>query len=248
MVFITSCANVKNEFVVTDKSMEETINIGATVEYKKLDKVSKNDIVVFYNPKNNKPACLRVIGFPGEKIEIIKGKVLINDKEYTRVLSSNSIYTVYSKKANNFSKVKKYNFKPYSDNYGMVCITRNQLEEILREKLVDSIYQLGFDSSYIYPEIIKTRSSRHFNHYYFGPISIPQIGDTILKDDQMLIDGFSNFDSDNFIIDDQYYFCIGDSFSDAMDSRVFGLIPRKKIIGKVSYINNVTNINVESQE
>lgn len=246
LTIICSCSNNRPEFVVLDRNMESTLNIGAIVRYKKTDKIKRNDIVCFFSPKTNKLCCLRVIGFPGDRIEILKGQVLINNQKYNITTSANLIYTVYSKDSMKFSHLKKYNFKPYSENYGMVCINRAELNEITINRLVDSIYQLGFDSSYIYPEIVKAGSSKYFNHYYFGPISIPKVGDTIFERDKMLIEQFSRFNSSFQIIGEEYFFCIGDSFSDAMDSRVIGLIPKSEILGVVDNVrkNNIKQIQI----
>jgi hypothetical protein len=67
-----------------------------------------------------------------------------------------------------------------------------------------------------------------------------KIGDTIFEESKALIGGFTNFSYNIFVVKENYYFCIGDSFSDAMDSRVFGLIPQNEILGKVINIKNVS--------
>jgi signal peptidase I len=247
VVILTTCSDKSNnEFVMVDNSMEGTINVGATVVYQKAEKINRNDIIVFNNPTSNKPSCLRVVGMPGEKVEIIKGVILINNKEYYLPKSSKMVYTVYSKRGNDFSKLENYNFKKYSENYGMVAVTKNQFDEIASNKLVDSIYLLGFDSSYIYPQILKVSTSKKFNHYYFGPVFIPNIGDTIMESDKMLVTNFLSFANEYLIIKEACYFCIGDSFSDAMDSRVLGLIPESKILGKARHINNTDLVRVIS--
>ncbi len=247
VIVVTSCGDRgSGKFLIVDNSMEGTINVGATVSYSKTEKISRNDIIAFNNPTSNKPSCLRVVGMPGERVEIIKGVILVNNKEYHLPKSSKMVYTVYSKRANDFSKLANYNFKKYSDNYGMVAITKNQFDEIASSKLVDSIYLLGFDSSYIYPQILKVSTSKKFNHYYFGPIFIPKIGDTIIENDKMLVSNFLKFPNEYLSIKEPCYFCIGDSFSDAMDSRVLGLVPESKILGKVKYINNTDVINITS--
>jgi hypothetical protein len=247
VIAVTSCRDKGSvNFLNVDNSMEGTINMGATVSYLKVEKISRNDIITFNNPISNKLSCLRVVGMPGERVEIIKGVILVNNMEYYLPKSSKMVYTVYSKKANDFSKLSDYNFKKYSDNYGMVAITKNQFDEIGSNKLVDSIYLLGFDSSYFYPQILKVSTSKKFNHYYFGPIFIPKIGDTIIESDKMLVNNFLSYANDYLIIKEPCYFCIGDSFSDAMDSRVLGLIPESKILGKVVHINNKELVRVTS--
>lgn len=230
--------------LITDMSMSSTINVGATVTYTKTDKFERNDIVVFDLPNRKELGCLRVVGMPGDKIEILKGKILINEKQFDRSSNSSMIYTVYSKIPTDFSNLQRYNFRSYSKNYGMVRVTMKEFEEIQDRKLVDSIYELGFDSLYVYPDIVKTSSSKYLNHFYFGPIHVPKMGDTIVEDDKSLLKLFTNF-SYPMVANEEYYFCIGDSFSDAQDSRVIGLIPKSRILGKVTNIENATVVNVE---
>ena len=245
--FVVSCKHqTDNTYVSSDNDMASTINIGATITYKKTDKINRNDIVIFNSPGTNQKSCLRVAGLPGEKIEIKKGVLLINDKEFLLAPSSKMVYTVYSK-SGNFSSLQKYNFKEYSDTYGMVGITKNELDEIINNRLVDSIYLLGFDSNYIYPQILKESTSRKFNHYYFGPIFIPSIGDTLYKKDEIMVSNFLNFSNDYLIINEPCYFCIGDSFTNAMDSRVIGIIPKSAILGKLQSVRNVKVIKMGTE-
>jgi signal peptidase I len=249
IIIATSCNNSdSSKFLISDNSMEGTINIGATVSYRSAENINQDDIIAFNNPTTNKPSCLRVVGMPGEKIEIIKGVILINNKEYVLPKSSKMVYTVYSKKSNDFSKLVNYSFKKYSDNYGMVAITKKQFDEISTNKLVDSIYLLGFDSSYIYPQILKVSTSKKFNHYYFGPVIIPKVGDTVIGSDKMLVSNFLNFTGEYLVVKEPCYFCIGDSFSDATDSRVIGLIPKNKILGIVKHINNTDVVRITSNQ
>lgn len=218
--------------------MASTINIGASITYKPSNDVRRNDIAVFYSTGGH-VSCLRVVGLPGDKIEILNGKIFINDKEYKRPFSSEAIYTVYSKTKTDFSNLQHdYEFKPYSDHYGMLKITQSEYDTIKSRHLVDSIQETGADSTYKFPEIVSVSTSKYFNHYWFGPIYVPKKGEYISKSDKMLIHGFYDFDTDRFLINDDYYFCLGDSFSDAMDSRIIGLIPKEKIIGIVKAIKN----------
>jgi hypothetical protein len=246
ITIFASCTDEDKMFTLRDNNMSSTINIGSKLKYQSVDKITKDDIIVFNLPQGSQKTCLRVVGIPGDTINILKGKLLINEIQYEHVNSSNMIYTVYSKAATDFTNLKQYNFKPYSENYGMVCITKKQFNEIAKRKLVDSIYSLGFDSAYVYPDIVRTKKSKYFNHYYFGPLIIPKVGDTIFKDDKMLVQSFIKF-NEQIIVNDEYYFCIGDNFSDAIDSRVIGLVPKSKILGKVIDIRNVKIISIENK-
>ncbi|MES2429295.1 MAG: S26 family signal peptidase [Bacteroidota bacterium] len=243
-----SCQNNSPiEAEVTDNYMAGTITIGSTISYKKNQEIKRNDIIAFKSPISQKISCLRVAGLPGEKIEIRNGILFIDKQKYQLSENTKMIYTVISKKPSNFMELrKKYEFKEYSQNYGMVKVTQNEFDEIVNAKMVDSIYKLGFDSNYIYPQMLKVSTSKKFNHFYFGPIFIPRIGDTIFAKDKMLVNNFLGFKNDYLIIKESTYFCIGDSFSDAMDSRVIGLIPQTAILGKVNLITKAKVINIHA--
>ena len=245
-IAFASCNNgTDNSFVMSDNNMEETISLGASVSFAKFEALKRNDVIVFENPMTKKLTCLRIVGLPGDVVEIINGEIFLNKVPFVLPNSSKRIYTVYSKN-NNFSKVLKYQFKEYSESYGMVAITADQFKEIRNNSLVDSIYQLGFDSIYVYPEIVKTQNSKRFNHFYFGPLEIPEVNDTISEIDKMLVSNFINFSGDYLQVKQALYFCIGDRFSDAMDSRVIGLSPQSAVIGKVNLVRNATVINISS--
>ncbi len=65
-------------------------------------------------------------------------------------------------------------------------------------------------------------------------ITIPDIGDIVKQENKTIIMALPGSNADYCIIDDEYYFCIGDNFSDAMDSLIFGLVPENSIPGVVS--------------
>ena len=247
VVFASCQTKVKMNDVISDNNMAATINIGSRIEFKKNSEIGKNDIITFKSPLTGKISCLRIVGFPGDKVEVTKGILYVNGEEYNLPKSSKMIYTVYAKNPSAFSTLQtKYEFKPYSENYGMVNITKRQFDEIKESSIVDSIYQLGFDSNYVYPQILKVSTSRGFNHFYFGPVVIPKVGDKIYRKDKMLISSFLNFGGDFTEVKEPYYFCIGDSFSDAMDSRVIGLIPQSQVLGTVVTINNTKVITAKA--
>lgn len=59
---------------------------------------ARGEVVVFHNPDNNKQYYIkRVIGLPGETVEIVNGKVSINDKELNETYIDNLSGQSFSK-------------------------------------------------------------------------------------------------------------------------------------------------------
>ncbi|PWU02588.1 MAG: signal peptidase I [Bacteroidetes bacterium] len=228
-----SCSKPPGFLIMPDSSMETTITKGTRLSIEPKAQISRNDLIAFYLPAASEITCRRVVGIPGDKIEINKGVIFINNHRFDRPASGKTLYSAYCKDSTRLNLLSAYEHKIYNDHYWMVYVTKDQLQQILNQHLTDSIHELGFDSTYAYREIIRTNTSKGFNHYYFGPIFLPKIGDTLTADNQALINHYMPIASDAYVVSENYFFCIGDKFSDAMDSRVFGLVPKSKILGIV---------------
>ena len=81
-------AVVINKFVIykvkiPSKSMEPTISIGDQLLVKRIynyDKIKRGDILVFYSRENESNYIKRVVGLPGDKVEIKNGVVYVNEE------------------------------------------------------------------------------------------------------------------------------------------------------------------------
>ena len=81
-------AVVINKFVIykvkiPTKSMEPTISIGDQLLVKRIynyDKIKRGDILVFYSRENESNYIKRVVGLPGDKVEIKNGVVYVNEE------------------------------------------------------------------------------------------------------------------------------------------------------------------------
>ena len=67
---------------VDGTSMNKYLSDGDILVLYKLGKIDRNDIVVLNDQKDKEIVIKRVIGMPGETIEIKRNKVYINDKEF----------------------------------------------------------------------------------------------------------------------------------------------------------------------
>ena len=243
---LISCQHEYETFVVSNTYMASTISYSATVSYQTTKKAKRNNIVVLRIPGDTGRSCLRIIGWPGDKIEIVNGNIYINNVIYTLPRSANSVYGVY-RRDSDFSRLSDFNFKPYAGKYGMISANQNEVDEIKEKGLVDSMYRLQDKSADVDKLIIRTQTATHFNSYYFGPIYIPKIGDTLYQEDHMLVRGYADFKKPYIVVAAACYFCIGDS-ADAMDSRIFGLVPESEILGVVTNIKNVRVMNIDESK
>jgi len=109
-----------------------------------------------------------------------------------------------------------------------------EYRKIISSKIVDSIYSIPANAEEIQKGVITTSISKYSNRYYFGPIKIPTKKSIIDNDILLLISHISPKLDLGQIVNDDYYFCIGDNFPEAQDSRFIGLIPKGDVIGLVS--------------
>ena len=240
---ILSCTHQKTiKYNLFD--MENTIAAGSKLELNDNVVIKHNSIIAFRVKNSTEVTVLRVVGCPGDTVEISNGQIYVNNKLMEKPLSSKKIYTVYLKNPSGFKKLEHYKFSVYSANYSMFSLSKDEYNEILRMKIVDSIYTLPVDSNQVQVGVLKNKFSKYSNSYYFGPVLIPT-KDHIIDDEILSITPQYLSPSDlGKKISDKYYFCIGDNFPEAKDSRFIGLIPESSIIGVVDKIQNVKSINV----
>lgn len=174
-----------------------------------------NDIIVFKFPgyrdelhsSRDVNYIKRVYGLPGDTIEIIRKKVFVNGEEI--------------------------NPPPL----GLINIERIRSRDEASEK--------------IFPK------GKYWNEDYYGPLVVPRKGLKILlnpynieqwkiiinreydravvslNNGKIFIDGVESF---SYTFKENYYFVLGDNRDDSMDSRFWGLVPEKNLIGRAAFV------------
>jgi signal peptidase I len=241
-IFIHSCTNNQKNKVLGFE-MENTIMYGSQVTLKDLP-IERNCIVTVKMPQTKEIKNFRIIGLPGDKVEIFEGEYYINDRVYNKPKTSKKIYTIYLKDPSKFKLLNMYKSDPYSQNYSMYSLSEDEYEDVKKLNFVDSIYILPVDRNEIQKGIITTPNFKYNNIYYFGPLKIPFRNTIINEEIIKIIPMYFSEDDLGKKLEDDFYFCIGDNFPEAKDSRYHGLISQKSILGVVNDFTSVKSINV----
>ena len=196
---------------------------GDIILINKLSKnISANKIYVF--EKENQQHVSRVVGLPGDKLEISNGILLINDVEQ---LTIETLFT-YKVLLGEHPPLSEYdlllklqplnNFEEYT-----IELTEKQANKIADYDFVKSInkvihprgYRYSFKDNPIFPH----HNSFKWSRDNFGPIMIPKKGDQL--------------ESKQHIVNNNYYFVMGDNRHQSLDSRYFGFVAEENIIGEM---------------
>lgn len=175
-----------------------------------IDKPELNDVIAFdipsefYNPASENFSTLvkRIIGLPGNTIEIKNKVVFINGKKlrnpsYLHINFNDSV----SKNSN--EKLFPYDKKWTIDNYGPVVIPKKGMTIALNPKDID-LWQNAINID-------------------LGKKAVSVEGTVI---------NINGSPAKDYTFKKDYYFVLGDNRENSIDSRYFGYIPSDWIIGK----------------
>ncbi len=185
-----------------------------------------NDIIVFQfpgykgeiNPDENIDYIKRIVGTPGDTVQIIDKKVYVNGKVLpfpsTALINPNQFVKKGVKDDRIFPPGKDWN----GDNYGPIVVPKKGMTISLNAENVIEWEPL---------------IDREFNKYAVS------VEGTVID--------INGEPKRKYIIKNNYYFVMGDNRDDSMDSRYWGFVPRDNIIGKAVIIywsiNSSSNTN-----
>jgi signal peptidase I len=185
------------------------------IELIKFSDIKRMDVVLFdfpgnpseLNPSEHRSYVKRILGLPGDTLQIINRVVFVNgkkisDPEKVKFREMSSLPEHYFDK-NIFQPDSGWN----ADNFGPVIV----------------------------PSMDNSIGINHRNVYYWGMLINREFGDKVvsIEGSVIMIDGKP---SRSYTFKNDYYFVLGDSRDESVDSRFWGFVPRKSIYGRAEFV------------
>jgi signal peptidase I len=223
----------------------------------------RGDILVFNYVRNDSarknklPFVQRCIALPGDSVYLLNGYVFINDKEERVFYSLKFNYHIKTRQKMDSVFMKKYQLTeggPISDELDYsYSLTSEVADSLSKDSMVALIEKKKEKADSRDEEIFPHDPKYKWNKYNTGTFYIPKKGDVISLDtnnisfySDLITDHEMNIlelKHDSIFINSQYctsyeikndyYFVLGDNRDNAIDSRYWGFLPKKNIIGAV---------------
>lgn len=252
LTFLLVSCGMESVRIVTP-SMGGTFNVGDVYMTLETDHFFRGQIVSFYRPESDGQKTLyvsRLVGVAGDSLEIKDAYIYINNQKQER---PEGFYTSYEIKSNGivtdrfFKNMGIEDFYNTSEGY-IVHAGQQSMEKLRKAEVIKSVDNITYPKgdNGMNELVFPNNPLFDWSLDNFGVLYIPKKGDKIAMDKLNAILYFSiiknyeghknvTLENDKLFINEEeissytfkndYFFLIGDSWHNSLDSRSFGLIP-----------------------
>ena len=233
---------------------------GSDGRLKGMRDIKVNDIVLFSLRTENRPVIKRIVGVPGDTIQIADAHLYVDHRMYVDPLLSKRMYQLWPNNIDSlYKRLIAEKLESYFDNRQkswFAFLTVEQCSNFLNSSLTDSVHVTSRFLTRSAKKIFHDEGELQWNVNNMGPIVIPKTGMTIPLNEQhyllyhktiLLDEGHDlQFNEGKFTVDGEpakaytfkynYYYTVGDNFDRSLDSRHHGFIKEPYIIGKATML------------
>ncbi|MFW5758494.1 MAG: signal peptidase I [Bacteroidota bacterium] len=230
-------------------------------DFQHQDLILFNTPVQHFRPIDQRPKQIsRLVGLPGEQIEIHKSRLYVDGKKFDEPATVQRNYEVFAKDPDLIkSLIRLFAIREggriKKTNRFVFPFTQSKVDSIKSFKGIKTVKPYLADSSDGLP-IVMGEKSEKWTADDFGPVVVPYKGMKInldgKKTDKYLYHLLHHerrkfiFRNDSVFLDGMYvkeyefkmdyYFVLGDNRHNTSDSRMWGFVPENHILGRISAI------------